>query len=523
MARPSRVCVIGVDAADPALVDRWCAEGALPTLDRLRRTATYVALDDATQFPSASVWPTLYSGTHPGHHGFVHPVAMRPGTTTLGTVVPDDASPVWSRLSSAGARSIVVDVPFAPLLDGLDGLQVLDWAAYERYSPPRSRPAALLAETVRRAGPYPVQRDLSRDPALGERELRRDHAQLLAGVAVKGAALRWMASHHPWDFFMAAFTEAHAVGHHFWHLEDGRGPGHADGATHPIRDVYRAIDAELARFIDALDLTTTMLIVLSGHGMGRNASGWHLVDPLLRRLGLLAGAATRDRAALLRQLRTLCPAAMRRWVSRRLPHAVRTSVSGYWLASGIDRRRTRAFAVPSDQLGFVRVNVAGREPGGIVQGRAEYDEVCATIADALASLVDGTDGRPAVRAVFRTDETFPGPARDRLPDLLVCWNDDAALGAVREKDGTTIAAPSPDPRSGNHRPYGFAMIAGAGAGAGRPARGHLLDFAPTVLGAFGLERAPSMPGRSWLEPWPRERGDGRESGSTASSLAGAKA
>jgi predicted AlkP superfamily phosphohydrolase/phosphomutase len=496
MAPAARVCLIGLDAADETLVERWCAEGALPTLDRLRRSGIWVPLRHAEAVPSASVWPTVYGGTHAGRHGIVHPLGIVSGTLTLRKVVPEAGAepPLWSHLAAAGARSIVVDVPFAPLTREAGTIQILDWGAYERTDRARSWPAGVLADVVGHAGGYPVPRDLSHDPPTSEEERGRDHARLVAGVAVKGAALRWLAHERPWDFFMATFTEAHAAGHHLWDVDQPR--RRRDGRSSRLGEIYRAIDTELARFLDGVDLTTTTLILLSGHGMGRNVGGCQLVEPLLRRLGLLVVPPTAG--SLLGRLRGMVPPSIRRAVSRRLPGAMRRSMSEYWLVGGIDPRRTRAFALPSDQHGFVRVNLAGREPAGPVRRDGEYVDLCRALAGSFRSLVDAGTGRPVVRRVFDVDETFPGPQRHRLPDLLVTWDDEAPIEAVRCEDGAVIAARPADTRPGNHRPDGFALVCGAGLPRGRMASGHLVDVAPTVLASFGLDAAPAMTGRSWL-------------------------
>jgi predicted AlkP superfamily phosphohydrolase/phosphomutase len=503
MAPSPRVCVIGIDAADEWLVDRWCTDGVLPTLDRLRRGGTWIPLRHAEANPSGSVWPTLYTGTHPGRHGIVHPLSLAPQTLRLDNIVPEACpeGPIWSQLAQAGLRSIVVDVPFAPLSRDPESFQIVDWAAYERPRAARGWPPSALAEVVSHAGAYPLPRDLSRNPPVTEAERWRDHAQLMAGVEVKGAALRWLARRRPWDLFMAIFTEAHAVGHHFWDRDrelDPRVRRQRGVPATPVRDVYQAIDQELAKLLDVLDLTTTMLLVISGHGMDRNVGGAHLIEPFLRSLGLLVAPPPHRSSALVGHLRRACPAWIRRSVSRHLPTAVRTSMSQYWLLGGIDRQRTRAFALPSDQLGFIRLNVAGREPEGPVAPTGEYEELCGAITGSLRRLVDADTGRPVVREVFHTDEIFPGPERQRLPDLLVSWNDDAPIEAVRSEGGRLIRERSLDPRSGNHRPDGFAIVCGAGLPPGRAAAGSLLDVAPTVLGTLGLEPTAVMPGRSWL-------------------------
>jgi predicted AlkP superfamily phosphohydrolase/phosphomutase len=500
MASNTRVCLIGIDAAEPRLVEQWCAAGMLPALDRLRRIGTWIPLGHAEASPSGSVWPTIYTGTPPGRHGIVHPLGIVPGTLTLRSVVPDECPQpsLWGLLARAGARSIIVDVPFAPFDADRDSLHIMDWGAYERPRPPRSWPPEALADVIGHVGSYPVQRDLSSDPASTDAERWRDHAQLVAGVGVKGAALRRLAREQPWDFFMATFTEAHAVGHHFWDLEPPpRGRRHPGASTRPIRDVYRAIDGELGKLLDVLDLTTTTVIVMSGHGMGRNVAGWHLLEPFLRNLGVLVTPPP-TAGSVLGRLRGACPAWIRRSVSRYLPPAVRTSMTRYWMLGNLDRRRTRAFALPSDQLGFIRINLAGREPDAPVRPGRDYEDLCWAIEASLRRLTDAESGRPVVRDVFHAAQAFPGPAQAQLPDLLVSWNEEAPIEAVRSEDGRLITGLSPDRRSGNHRPDGFAIVCGLGLPRGRATTGRVLDVAPTVLASFGLEPTATMAGRSWL-------------------------
>lgn len=494
------MCVIGIDAGDPTLIERWCDEGTLPTLRRLRRQGMWTALGHAGEFSSGSVWPSLYTGTHPGRHGLFHTRHLVPGTWTWSWLTPEEcaAPPLWSVLDQSGLLAVVVDVPFAPSVEGLRGLQVLDWGTYERLRDPHSVPAGALPELVRRLGPYPIARDLSRHPPLSKHDLRRAHAGLVRGVATKGAALRWLATHEPWDFFMGVFAETHAAGHYFWDLDPSVG-GEDRRPPTPIRDVYRAVDAELGKLLELIDTTTTMLVVVSGQGMERNVSGRHLVEPVLRNLGLLVPVVgTFHGTGVLGRLRASCPTRVRRAVSQRLPRPLQTAMSNYWLTGRIDRMRTRAFPVPTDQLGLVRINVAGREPDGVVEPGLEYDQVCHRIAEAFEGLVHANTGWPVVKKVFRADRTFPGPQCYRLPDLLVSWVDKAPIEAARSSEIGTVTAAGSDPRSGNHRPEGFAILYGAGAQPGRNATGHIVDLAPTILDCFGLPPAPLMEGRSWV-------------------------
>jgi predicted AlkP superfamily phosphohydrolase/phosphomutase len=53
----------------------------------------------------------------------------------------------------------------------------------------------------------------------------------------------------------------------------------------------------------------------------------------------------------------------------------------------------------------------------------------------------------------------------------------------------------PDPRSGNHKPQGFAIFHGPGIKKQRASEGRILDIAPTILNYFGLKAPDDFDGR----------------------------
>jgi predicted AlkP superfamily phosphohydrolase/phosphomutase len=67
--------VLGVDGADPIIVDRMMAEGRLPNFARLAGEGTYQRLGTSTPPQSPVAWSNFISGENPGGHGmfdFIH-------------------------------------------------------------------------------------------------------------------------------------------------------------------------------------------------------------------------------------------------------------------------------------------------------------------------------------------------------------------------------------------------------------------------------------------------------------------
>jgi hypothetical protein len=158
----------------------------------------------------------------------------------------------------------------------------------------------------------------------------------------------------------------------------------------------------------------------------------------------------------------------------------------------------QAFALPSYSEGYVRLNLAGREPAGLV-APAAYDRVCDELTAHLHELTDARSGKPLVKRVIRTRSG--GEARDarRVPDadLVVTWESLATDTA--ESPAAGRLGPFPFSRTGSHRPEGFVLASGPGIAPGATLpRGHTLDLAPTILDLMDVPPAAHHEGRPLL-------------------------
>jgi predicted AlkP superfamily phosphohydrolase/phosphomutase len=137
--------------------------------------------------------------------------------------------------------------------------------------------------------------------------------------------------------------------------------------------------------------------------------------------------------------------------------------------------------------GAIRVNLAGREPNGLVQPGRQYDAVCRRIADALGTIVDVDTGRQIVARVVRTRDVYRGERLAALPDLWVEWR---KLGHVHRVESPLIGRVERDwdgCRTGDHRPGGRVLISGPHVRPGRLDRPvPVIDLAPTVAAMLGV-------------------------------------
>jgi predicted AlkP superfamily phosphohydrolase/phosphomutase len=508
---PTRLLVIGIDAASPELLDAWIADGTLPNLAALAKRGLVARTRGIEGFFVGSTWASLYTGTNPAQHGLHYQMQLVPGSYRLedrakGVFVQRD--PFWRVLSRAGRRVAVLDVPLSRIESELNGVQVVEWGAHDAFFGHSTLPAELASEIKALVGRHPAGASCDA-PGRGAKEYRELISALEEGARRKG---EWSAELLPrgeWDLFMQVFTESHCVGHQCWHLHDARHPAHdasmAAITGDPLRAVYRAIDRALGKLVDAAG--DAQVIVFAAHGMSHRHGAHFLLRDLLFALGAAAPPAMppRERARDLgsRAWHAL-PVAMRTFLSplrrRVMPSTVASAPSGP-PGIGVDPDRSRCFPLTNGlAVSGIRLNLAGREPRGVLAPGEEADCFVEQLEKDLLAIVDDASGAPLVRRVMRTRDLYGGEHLDALPDLLVEWSEAVAIGSTALGNGAgahvrarsprigTIEGANDYGRSGEHRPGGWLVAAGPGVEHGRLERApSLLDLAPTFARILGVE------------------------------------
>ena len=361
-----------------------------------------------------------------------------------------------------------------------------------------------MADILARFGPHPLaesRRIAARpDTAAKAQALHRD---LVAGATAKADLSASVLDRGPFDLFLTVFAEPHWAMHLFWDNLDPTHPQHDPVRARQHASLFAEILGQIDRFIGAARARRpdADLVVFSLSGMGPNYSGWHLLPEVLARLGLGAAPAgprkgRRQLPDLVRRMEALAPQDLLDRIKLLFPTRTWDRLARHVAFGRSGWSRCRAFCLPNDYSGAIRINLAGREPQGRVAPGADYDAVCREITDALLALLDLETGRPAVREVVRSRVVFPGERADDLPDLIVRWPGDNPLQVVGSATLGEIRLPSPERRCGAHRPTGFLLAAGPGVTPGsRSGRVEIVDLAPTILHLLGLPVPAGLDGR----------------------------
>ena len=500
----SPVVVVGIDASEITLVERLCAEGAMPALQALRARGHAGVLRSEARTFAGSVWPSFYTGTAAAWHGVYHNKLWRP--EAMRCEVPRkewlDPRPFWSDLPSE-ARIAILDVPtsLGPP-ERVPGVHLLGWGAHD-LAARGSWPTDLWPEVQRRFGRpvMPAEEFGPQTPGT----LLRLRENLLRATRQMGAIAEWTLRRERWDLLAVVFGATHRGGHYLWDLsqidEASLDPATRRLLEGALVEVYRECDQALARIVEAAPADARVLVVAL-HGMGVN-SGWS--DRCAQILARIQGGdGTGGKTGLLYKVKSALPWPLLRQVTTRLPVWASERLVELWSARMFDWRTTRVFPLPMDHAGYLRVSVRGRERDGIVDPRVEYDATCDAIEQALRSFVDVDTGEPIVDRVFRVDDVAPLDATHRhlVPDLVVTWRErfhgprsrgirSPRFGEMRWDDRL------PSGRSGNHFDRGWLVAAGPGIEHGGSEREHsTLDLAPTVLSWMGVRPPDHLQGQA---------------------------
>jgi predicted AlkP superfamily phosphohydrolase/phosphomutase len=453
-----RVLAIGLDAAQPSLLQSMLADGELPNLQKLLDGGSWSRVASPAGYGSGVVWPTFFTGTNPTEHGQYTHWGWDPGTMALSYYDASVHTPFWQALHKDGVTVGIIDVPFAPHLGVDRGFEVLEWGAHAWVDgKPSISPPDVAEKVTKEHAQHPFSHPLAAPPQ-DPVALSRQSVECVEGARLRGdVAVRLITEQRP-DVAVVVFPEVHHGGHFLWQTVDPDLRMYDDIRDDPkpvndLRELHRELDRQVARLVEAAGEGTTV-IVFGLHGMEPARGVPSVLEPLLAGMGLShVDDSTSRRRALVAAAKKRVPTALRNIYRSTVPLATRSQWGKASLLPAYDWARTQAFSLPTDQYGWVRVNLRGREAQGVVAPE-DYVALLDRIEDAIRGLRTAA-GHPVAADVIRPPR---GTGRDPLPDLVVHWTREAfeAPIPVHGVDTTPIRREE----TGQHDVDGFCIVHG---------------------------------------------------------------
>ncbi len=498
----TRLLMVALDGATLDLLQPWMEAGELPLLARLFREGSGGVLNSTVPWATPTAFASLATGVNPGQHG-VYDFGTLLGED-YASFVPTNRSHIrgrslWQLLSAAGLSNAIINVPMTYPAEPVNGWLVAG-IPYPGASKRLSHPPELIGELRQRG--WDLARNASDD--LGG-NYQAYFEGLVELVHARSAAAAYLLHAKSPDFAAVHYLETDQVQHRYWQFLPGEPryrPGHPLSSA--ILKLYQAVEEGLAELLSAAGDGVT-LCLMSDHGFGpTRRQVW--LNNWLRENGYLALKKTPGVRAKQRLYQAgLTPAALREAAPERLKLAILRFFErqkGRALADTLERdaagvarkgffdrlterlaidfydldwEQTRAFSTGTTSVGYVWLNVRGRDPQGMVAPGADYERTREEIAAALRRW-------PLVGTVSNADELWHGDALASAPDLVVQWADPATDARYFQTRFSSYQVSKPVPNDyAGHRRDGLFLFHGPSVQPGKRFAADLLDLTPTVL------------------------------------------
>lgn len=542
-----KVIAIGLDSADPDLIQNWIEQGQLPHLASLQNEGAHAVLENKANIANSTMpfggtegsWVSFQTGVRPDKTGYWETFDYDPEKYTAtsdqhhGGYDYQEYPPFYALGDKY--RVATFDLPVSAVVPNVNGLQVVGWGGHWPFVDRGSDPQDLLKILT---GQYGKNTILYKD--YGEfwdgRYLKWLESNSILSIERRTEITIDLMNREPWDMFLATYGESHGAAHDLWFTSVKDHPLHHlwDEGRDPLLKVFQKIDDAIGR-IRAHVPKDACFICYSVHGIESNVTdlgSFFFLPELMYRFqfpgefGFAKG--TPDEAPVppiskgkhnhwfgeiwrqrhfknrfIKQIQPYLPAMLiprGNWSDFLYPYFLDFfGPETGWLPAVWYKPawpRMRSYAIPSFSDGHIRINVEGRESKGLVSEQ-EYETECNRVTDFLRKTINPRNGEPIVRDIIRT-RTSPFE-EGKLPDadLIVIW-DNQPFDVVDSPDVGRIG-PVPYHRTGGHRNKGFMMASGPGIPAGtKLPTAEAIDLAPTFLSLMGAECPDYFDGHSLL-------------------------
>ncbi|MEO1298585.1 MAG: alkaline phosphatase family protein [Cyanobacteria bacterium J06636_16] len=315
----------------------------------------------------------------------------------------------------------------------------------------------------------------------------------------KGELCRRLWADAAYDLMVAVFAESHTGGHQLWQYQGDTKEAAASPLQEGLRRVYQAIDQEIGQLLAQLPERANVFIVSPLGLQDQYPTGGLMADFLLK-LGYRVLPEPSDAPVSLSPMaiaRRLLPESVRIALSQFLSRETRERLLSDQFQGGTDWAKTTVFMIPSEFSSYLHVNLKGREPMGIVEPGADYEDLLQRLEADLRALVDPRSGEPAVQEVLRPRDLFGATAHPSLPDVVVKWRPGPYFMEEVVHPRAILRQEKPEFfRGSDHNQNGFMVAAGPDIQAqGDIGEVALRDLAPTFLSLLGHTVPATMPGQ----------------------------
>ncbi len=458
----SRLVIIGIDALDAVLLERWRDD--LPNFRKIMEKGYHAPLESTKPPDSIPAWVTIYTGMQPWEHGIVDSMDyldIRAGGRALDTKVLVGKT-FWDKASRAGKRVCVINPLLAYPVWQVNGIMVNGpvFVSGEAQSYPPDILEHFKIPELGGMADFPGRKDLA-DFLKRTEDVTRDQARFgLELLALED-----------WDVFFLCFLTLDRVMHFVWRYTDPSDPTYPgkNPFEDSIKKFFVLFDSVVGDFMGHLAADQALLVV-SDHGHAMRPPRALFVNEVLRREGMLKTRESRiplvNPVAIVEKVKSTFLRVMQKLDLEDLVFRIASLIPK-------ERRKslkTSAYAVNREaSVAWVSDVGGGTSFSGIEINRPAlesglnpkpYEGLRDHLIRLLISLND-SKGSSIVRWAKRREDVFTGRNVEKYPDVLFELAPDYGIDRTLFC-GVTGMTSTHKKVSGGHTQYGSLLLYGTG-------------------------------------------------------------
>lgn len=488
-ALAKRVLIIGLDGATFDVLTPLVDAGRMPHLKHLIDTGCSGILDSTKPPITPAAWTTFMTGKGPGRHGIVdfEKYDIASNRLAFNSTFEIREKTIWDILSEKKFRVGSISLPMTYPPKRVNGFLI---SGFETPSTDAefTYPRELKQEILRRWPDYSYRSDWQRKALGGDAIFDRNMRYIERSFEQGCELTEYCGGRYGWDVMMVLFKLVDNLQHKAWRYLDPKTRENNPVRSERCIQCFEALDAALKRLSAYAERHDATTIIMSDHGHG-SLDGKAQPNLLLKNWGYLTLRDTLTRA------RTRGAYLLKRLAGKK---------NGRFTDNGIERElavdwsRTQACVMHAGIYGFLYLNLAGRQPGGVVPPD-RYESLRDEIRERLlAARVRDRSGHeiPIFPEVHKTEELYNCRRDDQpwLPDLLLVPQ--AGFAVVRKIRGWhPVRWCNANRMEGTHRVEGVLVVNGPHVQQGKAVRANIADITPTILASMGLRVPIDMEGQ----------------------------
>jgi predicted AlkP superfamily phosphohydrolase/phosphomutase len=500
-----KMIVFSIDGGNFDILQPLIEKGEVPNIESIIKGGVSSHLVSVVPPITAPAWASFMTGVNPGKHRVFDFVSDIHNNAKEGSALNSThirSKTIWQIMSENQREMIIVGVPFTYPAPEINGSMVSLSMSNLIDTYPKELKKVIIDEIgfeYDRCKPVDTFGELPKEDVLDEIIRRNEYLT----EKIKQTTLNLL-QQKKWDFLMTHFMATDTNQHYFWHCIDESHPSYDRRLALKYHDVinetYRQVDAAIGEILKVAGKDANVFVV-SDHGFSPIYKFFY-VNNWLEKHGLLKTKRSRYAwkpakpslfkflsKAGLEKLGDILPDALRNIgipIMKRVPKSV---------AEIIDWKKTKAYASPFG----ININLAGREPFGIVGKEKEYDGVRESIKSKLFDLMDSGDIGQLVDRVYFREEVYSGPFVDDAADIFFSFSRPYFLQSSDvTKDCLFENLSKKHFATANHRYSPEGIFFASGMDIHKKVRLNnpsILDIAPTILYLMGISIPQEMDGK----------------------------